>query len=443
MGQKLVHKILRIKGMTCGNCEDRIEIQLKKLEGIVKVKANYSTSEVAITYDASSVQLDAIIRTIERIDYKVKDKLGNLPVTHLLGTGIIIFAIYMIIKNTIGFNFIPSINQNMGYGILFVIGLSTSLHCIAMCGGINMTQCVSYKNPEGEKSKITKLKPSIMYNTGRVMSYTIIGGIVGALGSVVSFSGGSKGIVAVLAGTIMIIMGLNMLNIFPWLRNLNLRMPKKFGKIIQNNNGKHGPFYVGLLNGLMPCGPLQTMQIYALGTGSFIAGAMSMFMFSLGTVPLMFGFGAMSTLLTGKFTNRMMKASAILVIILGLVMANRGLSLSGINLAYGVAAEPNYGSIATIEGDVQIVINHLSNGYSPIVVQKGIPVRWNIIADAQNINGCNETLIVPQYNIQEKLEPGDNIIEFIPDKDGNIPYSCWMGMIRSNIEVVSDITKVK
>ena len=86
------------------------------------------------------------------------------------------------------------------------------------------------------------------------------------------------------------------------------------------------------MNGLMPCGPLQAMQLYALGTGSFLAGALSMFIFSLGTVPLMFGLGALSSLLSSKFTSRMMKVSAALVLLLGLVMVNRGLALSGVNL---------------------------------------------------------------------------------------------------------------
>ena len=75
---------------------------------------------------------------------------------------------------------------------------------------------------------------------------------------------------------------------------------KLFGNKIYSNNGKHGPFYIGLLNGLMPCGPLQAMQIYALGTGSFVMGAASMFFFSVGTVPLMFGFGVLSSILSKK-----------------------------------------------------------------------------------------------------------------------------------------------
>ncbi len=452
-----IEKILHIDGMTCTSCEMRIENGLRKIDGVKKVKVSYGSSEAHITYDPAAVTLEALIDTVEKLDYKAREKSGGkiqggkdsnsaesrMTINQLLGIGIIILAAYLVIKNTVGFNFIPQVNQNMGYGVLFIVGLITSLHCIAMCGGINLSQCVSYKFGDGEPSRIAKLKPSLLYNAGRVISYTVVGGIVGALGSVISFSGTAKGIVAILSGIFMVIMGLNMMNIFPWLRKFNPRMPKIFGNKVHNNNGKRGPLYVGLLNGLMPCGPLQAMQIYALGTGSFYAGALSMFLFSLGTVPLMFGFGAVSSFLSGKFTHRMMKVSAALVMILGIIMLNRGLSLSGINVAYGASTGAASGSVAKIEGNVQNVSISLESGrYKPIIVQKGIPVKWDIKADAGDINGCNETINIPKYNIQKKLVPGDNIIEFTPDAAGDVPYSCWMGMIRSNIKVVDDINSV-
>ena len=455
MEQKLMRKIFQIEGMTCTSCEMRIENALKRLEGVVAVKAIFSSSNIYVTYDANVIKLDKIIEAIEKLDYKIKNKPAGqatpetnakkasgdkMTINQLLGMGIILLAFYVIIKNTVGFNFIPEINQSMSYGILFIVGLLTSFHCIAMCGGINLSQCVSYKFEGSASGKFSRLKPSLLYNSGRVASYTVIGGIVGALGSAVSFSGGAKGIVAIFSGVFMVIVGLNMLNIFPLLRKLNLRLPKIFGSKILDNNGKYGPFHIGLLNGLMPCGPLQAMQIYALGTGSFAAGAASMFLFSLGTVPLVFGFGAASSILSGRFTHKMLKVSAMLVIILGVVMVNRGLALSGVNIDF--PSSP-WGNVAKIKGDVQVVVTKLEAGrYTPIVVQKGIPVKWTIKAEKADLNGCNNPIVIPKYNIQKKLVPGDNIIEFTPEEEGNVTYTCWMGMIKGNIKVVSDITKV-
>jgi uncharacterized protein len=99
--------------------------------------------------------------------------------------------------------------------------------------------------------------------------------------------------------------------------------------------------------------------------------------------------------------------------------------------------------IAVIAGKIQTVeIEVGKNSYPPILVQKGIPVKWVLNAKAENLNGCNNAIVVPKYNIQKKLEPGSNIVLFTPAEEGIVGYSCWMGMINSEIKVVDNISKV-
>lgn len=454
MERQLIRKVLKIEGMTCTGCELRIEKALRKLDGIVEARVIFGNSQAYVTYDARTIGLEQIVEAIERLDYKVingiKESSGankpkeRMSVSRLLGIAILILALYVVLNNTVGIDFLPVIDASMSYGVLFVVGLLTSLHCVAMCGGINLSQCVSSAVDGG---RFAKLKPSLMYNGGRVISYTVIGGIVGALGSVISFSGVSRGIVAVIAGLFMVIMGLNMLDVFPWLKKITPRISGRFFRKMQSGRGNRGPFYVGLLNGLMPCGPLQAMQLYALGTGSFAAGALSMFLFSMGTVPLMFGFGALSSMLSKRFTHRMMKVSAVLVIALGVIMANRGLTLSGFSLPslpLGRSGNAGGGNVAVVQNGVQVVTTRLYSGrYEPITVQKGIPVKWIIKARKEDLNGCNNEIIIPAFNKSVKLAPGDNLIEFTPAETGTFAYSCWMGMIRSKIVVVDDIDNIR
>ena len=463
MEPKWDNRIFHVGGMACPSCEIKIENNLKKIDGVESVKASLAGSTVEVNYDASRVTPETITAAITKLGYDSALKPGadkdekKRAINKLLGAGVIIFAFYWMIKSTVGFNYIPQVDSSVGYGMLFAIGLLTSLHCIAMCGGINLSLNVKpppsgnnisqgrrstddTSQPKDFKRRFIKLKPSLLYNAGRVISYTVIGGIAGALGSVVSFSGAARGLVAIIGGFFMVIIGINMLDIFPWLRKIKIRTPKFFGNKVYHNAGKRGPFYIGLLNGLMPCGPLQTMQLYALGTGSFLAGAASMFLFSLGTVPLVLGFGALSSVLSSKFTQRMLKVSAVLVIVLGLTMVSRGLSLSGVSMASPLPG--NQSNVARIQGGVQTVTTRIEPGrYQPFVVQKGIPVRWIIQAKAEDLNGCNNPVTVPKYNIQKTLVPGDNIIEFTPSEEGNITYTCWMGMISGNIKVVSDISQ--
>lgn len=95
---------------------------------------------------------------------------------------------------------------------------------------------------------------------------------------------------------------------------------------------------------------------------------------------------------------------------------------------------------AQVEGNVQTVSIEVElKEYTPIVVQKGIPVYFIIKADPSNLNSCNNILTIPEYGIEKVLEPGKNIIEFTPQKTGIIPYSCKMGMIKSKIRVVDDV----
>ncbi len=168
-----------------------------------------------------------------------------------------------------------------------------------------------------------------------------------------------------------------------------------------------------------------------------------MLFFSLGTVPLMFGLGTVSSLLTGTFKQRMLQVSGVLVMFLGILMLSRGLNLSGINLAYASTSTANAGNIASIKGETQVVETTLQSGrYQPIVVQKGIPVKWTIRAAENDLNGCNNPITIPQYNTQIELVPGDNVIEFTPQETGKITYTCWMGMISSTITVVDDLSDI-
>ena len=446
-----ITRTLKIDGMTCISCENRLERVLKGANGVISAKVNYSKGIAIVTFDASVIRLSDIEKMIEELDYKVikpEQEINQTNGLQAVGAIVILLAVYMIISRFGGFTFFnsfPEAKEGMGYGLLFVIGLLTSIHCVAMCGGINLSQCTSYQRAELSGNKLPNFRPSIQYNLGRVVSYTVIGGIVGALGSVISFSGTAKGFVAIAAGVFMVIMGLNMLNLFPWLRKFNPRMPKLFAVKINEQKKSNRPLYVGLLNGLMPCGPLQAMQLYALSTGDPFKGAMSMLLFSLGTVPLMFGLGAVSSILTQKFTHKMMTVSAGLVVTLGIFMFSNGMALSGFAMPFTSNAltnydSPEYGAAAEIIDGVQIVTTTLSSGeYEPIKVQAGIPVQWNIQAEPGSINGCNNRIIIPEYNIEKKLEPGDNVIEFTPDESGTIPYSCWMGMIRSQISVYDNL----
>ena len=433
-------KILQVDGMTCISCENRIETQLRRTDGVISVRASFTDATVEVIYDSKKVSLADIVKIIEELDYRLGKEKKDEKKGDLFEIAVILLATYLVL-NQIGvfrlFEQFPTAKEGMGYGMLFLIGLLTSVHCIAMCGGINLSQCMPLPKNVGEnQNRLESLWPAILYNLGRVLSYTLIGGIVGALGSVISFTGETKGIVQIAAGIFMVIMGLNMLQFFPSLRRFVPRMPKGIAsRIYRQKHRSNSPFYVGLLNGLMPCGPLQAMQLYALSTGSPIKGALSMFLFSLGTVPLMFGFGAISRLLSQKFKHKVMTAGAVLVVMLGITMLSNGASLSGLSIQ-SISNGQQEITQSQVADNVQEIDTTLASGqYEPIQVKAGIPVKWTITAEEGTVNGCNGEIVIPEYGIQQTLKTGENVIEFTPTEAGDFSYSCWMGMIRSTITV--------
>ena len=435
---------IKVYGMTCPSCENRVEKVMKKLDGVLSVKASYSYQFVEIEYVDELCSLEQIKASIENAGYTTQSS-GNYKFVGIL---VIVAAIALLGLNTSGFDMEEKLN-NASYVVIFAIGVLTSIHCIGMCGGIMISQSLSAEST----NKFEAIKPSLLYNLGRVVSYTIIGGIIGALGSVFSFSIVTKAAIQIFAGIFMIIMGLNMSG-FSMFRRFYIKLPNfSYGA----KSDSKSPLIVGFFNGLMPCGPLQTMQLFVLGTGSAAKGALSMFIFSMGTVPLMLIFGALSGLLSKGNTKKILKFSGILIIILGLIMGNRGFVLAGIDINPLSSIKDKYGNLlfgnpnnssssdvakATIENGVQIInMTADNNGFSPnaFYVQKGIPVKW--IIDGKELTSCNNAIVIQTLDKEQKIKSGENIIEFNPgDKDIN--FSCWMGMLRGVIKVVDDLDAI-
>ncbi len=454
MSQPMMEKRIPVSGMTCTGCETRIEGALTALPGVKKAQASTKDRSVTVTYDPQKVQPEAFKKAIEDQGYTVgsaakatgKTPEKNPGIAKTAGIGALVL-IFVLLGAHFGwfqlFNLFPVATTDTSLGMLFVIGLLTSVHCVAMCGGINLSQCLG-GNGQG---RFSGLMPSLKYNLGRVISYTVIGGIVGAIGSAVQFTGTLRGIVQLLAGVFMVLMGVSLSGLFPALARFTPHLPKALGrKINKEKRESNSPLYVGLLNGLMPCGPLQAMQLYALSTGSTLGGATSMLLFSLGTVPLMFALGALSSILSRKFTKYMVTAGAVLVVVMGISMFQNGLALSGLQSGSGAAqSEPKQTAAVQAEvtkapeagGGVQEITSELTrSGYPAITVTVGTPVKWTIKAAKLNLNGCNYAIVIPEYNIRKELAVGDNVIEFTPTRAGKFTYSCWMGMIRSTITVV-------
>ena len=184
----------------------------------------------------------------------------------------------------------------------------------------------------------------------------------------------------------------------------------------------------------MPCGPMQAMQVYALSTGSFFLGALSMFLFCLGTIPLMFVSSLVFNIVKGEKKIILNKIAAVLIFILSLSMFIRGLSYLNINLPF--INTDNFVEAKMVDGKQVVEFDLTYDNYQNMIVHKGIPVEVIIHVDKKYLTGCNNELKIKEYGINTKLEIGENIVEFTPDDIGEFTYSCWMNMITNKIKVI-------
>lgn len=415
--------------MFCPHCEAAIRRALRGLDGFEDARADYRSGTLTARWDGNTPPEALLAERIAEAGYtlltlKESRRRQRLRLLAALAAVMTVFAILTLTPIRSALSVFPAVRAGMGLGALFTLGLLTSLHCVGMCGGISLTHSALTAQRGGRI-----VRANALYHLGRVLSYTVTGALVGALGTALRFSTAVQSAIQLFAASAMLVMAFAMLGAvghggFVLPQGLRLRLLAR---------GASSSLYLGLLNGLMPCGPLQAMQLYALSAGSWWMGALSMLCFSFGTVPLMLGFGLLGGRLNKRFAKPMRLVSGALILVMGTAMLLNGAALAGVRLPQTSARASDTASAA--EG-VQLVRSELEwRSYPDITVQAGVPVRWVIHAEENRITGCNNEMVIPSLELRVPLQPGDNVVEFTADEPGVIPYTCWMGMLRGSITV--------
>jgi uncharacterized protein len=457
-------KIFKIKGMHCNSCTRLIEEGIGELNGVDSVSASYAKGQVVVEFHSGLVSEKKIVAKIGDLGYslddgngddsgepKVAEKIeGKKSLSDKIGfwfmIGTLLVLAYYIYNWMGGLNLsIPGVGESSGIIILFFVGLLTGFHCISMCGGF----VVGYTTRNAERGH-KGFKQHFVYGGAKVISYSVIGGIFGLIGGVFAFSVGLRAGIAIFAGLFMIAFALSMLGVkFFRVFQFNPKFLSRW--TAKTTHGAKGfykaPFMTGILSGLfIACGPLQALYLYAAGTGSFLIGVFSLGAFSLGTLPVLIGFGSLTSVISKKATRRILKIAAILVLILGLIMLNRGLVVLGSDYSFDAIVDSIAGNSIAVAGGSTVLVGGVQEinmevnryGWKPdsFVLKKGVPVKWNI--NVVELTGCNNEIIVRDYNIDAKLTKGLNVVEFTPTESGTVRWSCWMGMIPGSFIVTDD-----
>jgi len=221
---------------------------------------------------------------------------------------------------------------NMGQ-IDFLIIITTAFlgsvgHCIGMCGGI----VVAYSSSkiDAKSSYIYMTASHLAYNFGRVTTYSALGFIFGLIGQVIAFTPTIKGVLFLVTGLLMILAGLSLLGNIKFLNSAEWSVSKYtwyknyFKKFIMSKNYSSF-FFLGLLNGIIPCGLVYSFAIFAASTADPFSGALVMAIFGLATIPALFFLGMITKILQkGSLRGTMMKLASLLVIFYGIFTLYKG-----------------------------------------------------------------------------------------------------------------------
>jgi sulfite exporter TauE/SafE/copper chaperone CopZ len=445
-------KIIHIKGMHCVSCENLLDDELLSISGVLRVRADRKKGVVELDYDKAEPDFFEVKKTAEKFGYIASQEKESAPAEPAQKSSwqSWLWAIIIVGLVIVGFRLFEnsSFGQKIGitgsgadFGTAFLIGLVASVSsCLVVVGSVVIAFSEKYR---GKKNGFLSgaVKPNLFFHFGRLGGFFVLGGLLGAIGGGINISGNFIAIYTIIIAAVLAVLGLNILGLFPDIASLGLSMPRFFsapwGKLKKSENSA-APFLLGVMSFFLPCGFTQSMQILAVASGGFMRGGLGMLLFALGTVPSLLALGVTTAWSKGKNAAIFQKVAGMLIVLFAFYTFNSGLVLVGASGNVFSNQDNKKEQTESVKTDVaeQVVEMHVTSaGFSPSVlkIKKGVPVRWVIKGDS--ITGCTNKIIVPSLGISQALSSGDNIVNFTPDKVGEVPFSCWMGMVRGKFIV--------
>ena len=441
--------VLRIEGMHCGNCTLAVERELIQLPNISRATASYPAGQAIVMHEGE-LDLAAVQTALASQGYKASLADANTAAPGS-ARGYLEIAAAFIILAGIAFalqrlHLLPrglSVSDQMSYGLVFLIGLVASVSsCLAVTGGLLVAFAAKYNEANPYLSDRQRLLPHVYFNAGRLVSYPLLGGAIGALGAALTLSPAASGAITLIASAIMIILALNMLGLVPSLSLLVPRLPVSLSRRLHNaasTETKTAAFGLGAATFFFPCGFTQALQLYVLSKASFAIGTLTMLAFAVGTLPALLSLSALSSLAKGAFQKHFLRFAGAAVILLGLINIQYGLVLTGsdMNADAKPATAQQQTDVSAVAGEPQRIsmrvvgLDYLPNRFT---VKQGVPVQWWI--DASQAEGCGRILVSPRLRIQKILSASSTtLITFTPDKPGEYAFNCGMGMMTPNSKI--------
>jgi sulfite exporter TauE/SafE/copper chaperone CopZ len=435
-------KILHIKGMKCISCEAIIADELKDVAGLTVHEVDSKSQRAVLSFDGE-MDVKLIKDKLNKLGYqasfddKIVEVKQKVTIEQWFWSLVIVGGIYILYKLIsfvdLGFNAFDM--SNVTLGVAFIIGIVASMStCLAIVGAVVVSFAARYES-RGTFFQ-SNVKPHLLFHAGRLSAFLIFGALLGFIGSWFSLSASFMGWFTIIIAIILIWLGLQILGFAPSLSSVGLHLPRGIMKQwnqVKNSNHPLAPIVLGGMTFFLPCGFTQSMQLFAIASGSIWIGALTMMFFALGTTPVLLGIGIATTKFKNLKSVVLNNVIGMVVMIFAFFTLSSGLAMAGINLDLARESSAQQSIENKNYQEIRMTVDY--NGFTPnqFILQKGVPVRW--IIDGKQVSGCTNEIIVPDLNIRKKITSGENIVEFTPQTEGVISFSCWMGMVRGKFIV--------
>ncbi|MBM3181902.1 MAG: hypothetical protein FJZ86_16360 [Chloroflexi bacterium] len=394
-----------------------------------------------------------------------KKRKSSIDPVIIVMLGVVFVAIAIVLftfqPNLTSINFASSSGVMSQLIVAFITGITTGgLSCLAVQGGLlasslahqfeqdYLEQIVkSKRKKQSSASRSSSTFPIFLFLVAKVLAYTLLGALLGWLGSFLTLSPMTRAMLMIAIGIFMVGNALRMFNVHPFFRYFSIEPPKFITRYIRRTakgTDTFTPLFLGALTVFIPCGITQAMMATALGTGSIAMGAALMFAFTLGTSPIFFIVAYLTTELGSRLEKFFMRFIAAVVLILGFVTLDGGLNVLGSPLSFQnltrnlIPSENISSSQATspqliVEGE--LVLNVQNSGYFPRTLKApaGKDFTLNLVTD--KTYSCARDFVIPALDYYELLSDTGIVKVTIPAqaKGSRLFFTCSMGMYTGQI----------
>jgi len=332
--EKTTH-LFHVQGMHCKACTVLIEDTFTELPHIEGAEVSLGSQTVRVTGEFNGTP-EEIASELTELIREHGYMLSTEKNAHVAGWGDFVYALPIALVLVAGFvllqragltNLITS--SEVSYSTAFIIGLIASVSsCLAIVGGLVLSLSASSAKEGGT------WRSQSLFHIGRLGGFVVLGGLVGLLGNALHLGLTANIVLGVIVALVMLILGINLLDVFHFTKRLQFTLPTRFSRgIVQGSKRDHylAPLLVGIGTFFLPCGFTQSMQLYALSTGSFTQGAIAMFVFALGTFPMLalLSFGSLN-IAHKPWKGIFFKTAGLIVIALALLNLMNALVTAGI-----------------------------------------------------------------------------------------------------------------